>query len=145
MTTCTEFLSLIKQRGAHIAPASGDNQTLMTNANLQQMRIPMLPKFMLELYSQCGGIALDSGYIFGPVPMTRGANYPVPDLVQINRELIGIPAMRDKTLFGRNDLFWFTFNALGVCQMLDNVTLRPMRQYDDAWRGVCDCLIAGKL
>ena len=143
--TYAEFLSQMKTHGAYIAPPMPQNNTLIATTNLQQLRVAMLPKFMIELYSQCGGLILDTGYIFGPSEINRGKNYPVPDIVQINRDTAGIPALCGKTIFGRNDLFLFAFDSFGVCQMLDNITLAAMRTYDDPWRAMTDCLIAGKL
>ena len=43
------------------------------------------------------------------------------------------------------DLFWFAFDAFGNCFMLDNTNLNCLRQYDDAYRAMTDCLVAGKL
>jgi hypothetical protein len=48
-------------------------------------------------------------------------------------------------VFGRNDLFWFAFDAFGTCFMLDNTALRPLRKYDDPWRALTDCMIVGKM
>lgn len=143
--TCTEFLSSIKSYNAQIAPPPDSSDIILANTNLQNMRAAMLPNFMIELYSQCGAIVLDCGYIFGPTEIARNKDYPVPDIVSINKKLIGISQINNKTVFGRNDLFWFAFDAFGKCEMLDNISLNVMRKYDDAWRAMYDCLIAGKL
>ncbi len=143
--TCTEFLSSIKSHNAHIAPAPDSSSIILANTNLQNMHAAILPNFIIELYSHCGAITLDSGYIFGPTEISRDKDYPIPDIVSINHELIGIPQIQNKTVFGQNDLFWFAFDAFGKCEMLDNISLTVMRKYDDAWRAMYDCLIAGKL
>ena len=142
--TTDEFLSYIKSRGAHLADAVSPNQIALTNTALQQRRRAMLPQYMTELYTKTGGIILGNGYIFGPDKIPQGLHFPVPSILQINDELTNIPQTIGKTIFGRNDLFWFCFDAFGVCYMLDNLTLKPLRRYDDPYRALSDCLIAGK-
>jgi hypothetical protein len=56
-----------------------------------------------------------------------------------NKNLFG------KTVFGRNDLFWFAFDTMGTCYMLDNLTLSILRKYDDPHRAIIDCLVVGKI
>ncbi|MBQ8686375.1 MAG: hypothetical protein IJ517_01285 [Alphaproteobacteria bacterium] len=142
--TCSEFISFIKSRGATLAPPATPNKITLTNTSLQQRRRAMLPAFISELYTQTGGINLGNGYIFGPDKIPQGLHFPVPSILQINDELTNIPQTIGKTIFGRNDLFWFCFDAFGVCYMLDNLTLKPLRRYDDPYRALSDCLIAGK-
>ena len=143
--TCNEFLSAIKSRGAHIMPPATPNQIALTNTALQQRRCAMLPAFMSELYQQTGGINLGNGYIFGPNEIPQGLRYPAPTILAINEDMANTPQVSGKTIFGRNDLFWFAFDAFGTCYMLDNLTLSPLRKYDDPYRALTDCLIAGKL
>ena len=142
--TCHEFISSMQSRGATIAPPAPQHEIIQTNSVLQHIRAAILPMFMIELYSHAGGIAMDSGYIFGPNEFTNGPRTPVPSLVEINRDISGLPGTTGKTIFGRNDLFWFAFDAFGTCYMLDNLTLRVLRKYDDPYRALTDCLIAGK-
>lgn len=142
--TCTEFLSVIKSHGALFAPPATMHDISLANAGLQQMRAAMLPKFMMELYEQCGGINLDCGYIFGPSEIRRGTKYPIPDILKINTDLASLPQLHGRTIFGRNDLFWFGFDSFGTCYMLNNLTLGTLRTYNDPWRAMSDCLIAGK-
>ena len=59
--------------------------------------------------------------------------------------LSNIATIRGKTVFGRNDLFWFAFDAFGTCYMLDNLNLRVLKKYDDPYRAMLDCLIVGKI
>ena len=143
--TCDEFLSFIKTRGAHITPPATINQITLTNTALQQRRRAMLPTFMSELYQRTSGINLGNGYIFGPNEIPQGLRFPAPTILSINDDMATIPQTSGKTIFGRNDLFWFAFDAFGVCYMLDNLTLSPLRRYDDPQRALTDCLIAGKL
>ncbi len=143
--TCDEFLSAIKSRGAHIMPPAALNQIALTNTALQQRRRAMLPTFMSELYQQTGGINLGSGYIFGPNEIPQGLRYPAPTILSVNDDMANTQQTSGKTIFGRNDLFWFAFDAFGTCYMLDNLTLKPLRKYDDPYRALTDCLIAGKL
>lgn len=143
--TRDEFLSAIKERGAHFAPAASTRDISLANSSLQQMRCAMLPKIMMDLFSITGGINLGTGYIFGPTDITNGIQYPTPSIVRINQDFSHLTQMRGKTIFGRNDLFFFAFDTFGTCFMLDNLNLTPMRKYDDAMRALSDCLIAGKL
>ncbi len=142
--TCSEFLSTISSRGGSITPAASTSKISLINTSLQQRRHAMLPAFMIELYTHTGGINLGNGYIFGPNEIPQGLHYPAPTLLTINDELGNIPQLVGKTIFGRNDLFWFGFDSFGVCYMLDNLTLKPLRRYDDPYRALFDCLIAGK-
>lgn len=143
--TTEEFLSHIKSRGAYIYGPVAQNQITITNTVLQQRRRAMLPTFMTELYAKTGGIILGNGYIFGPNEISQGLRFPVPTIIKINDDVSGVPQTVGKTIFGRNDLFWFAFDAFGVCYMLDNLTLSPLRRYDDPHRALIDCLIAGKI
>ena len=143
--TTDEFLSYIKSRGAHLADAVSPNQIAMTNTALQQRRRAMLPQYMTELYTKTGGIILGNGYIFGPNEIPQGLRFPVPTITKINEDVSNIPQTIGKTIFGRNDLFWFAFDAFGVCYMLDNLTLAPLRKDDEPHRALIDCLIAGKI
>ncbi len=141
----SEFLSAIKSRGAAIATPTATGTISLANTSLQNMRAAMLPKFIIDLYNETAGINLGTGYIFGPSEISAGRAHPIPSIVQINQELTNITQMRGKTVFGRNDLFWFAFDCFGACYMLDNLTLRPLRKYDDPYRAMTDCLIAGKI
>lgn len=145
MMTQNDFLSGIKSRGAILATPISQGQITLTTTTLQRMRMAMLPFFMTELYRATGGINLGNGYIFGPTDITFNNSYPVPSIIKINKELVSIPALRGKTVFGRNDLFWFAFDAFGVCYMLDNLNVRELRKYDDSYRAMSDCLLGGKL
>ena len=143
--TCSEFLSTIRSRGGVLLPAASVADITLTNTSLQQRRRAMLPKFLTELYQVCGGINLGSGYIFGPNEMIRDSRYPIPSILQINDQLTNLPQTLGYTILGRNDLFWFSFDAFGQCYMRDNLTLKPIRRYDDPYRALSDCLIAGKI
>lgn len=146
MMTCNEFLTIIKSHGASIMPPVTAGQITLANTYLQRMRAAMLPSYMTELYSMAGGINIGTGYIFGPTDVKYNAkSYPVPSIMTINQDIASISAMRGKTVFGRNDLFWFAFDAFGTCYMLDNLSLRPLRKYDDPFRAMTDCLAAGKI
>lgn len=143
--TKAEFISLIQSRGATITPRGDVNSINFVNSTLQSMRIAMLPQFLIDLYNDTFGIILGSGYIFGPIEIERGLKYPIPSIVDINKEMIGIKNLSGKLIFGRNDLFLFATDTLGNCFMLDNLTLRVLRKYDDPFRAMLDCLIVGKI
>lgn len=142
--TTQEFLSLMQSRGAILYPAATERDIILASSALQSRRCAIMPPILTELYKHSAGINLGGGYIFGPTEIARTNKYPIPSIVQINEELTSIPAARGKTIFGRNDLFWFAFDAFGVFYMLDNLTLRVLRKYDDPLRAMTDCLIAGK-
>ena len=143
--TQQEFLDLINKHDAFIAPPHDTDKVGIINMNLQKIHAAVIPTFLHNLYQVCGGIRLGRGYIFGPTEIKSGIQYPTPNIFQINQELTNIPQMHGKTLFGRNDLFWFVFDAFGTCMMLDNVGLKTLRTYDDPYRAMLDCLIGGKL
>lgn len=143
--TRDEFLPAMKSRGAEFAPPVDMREITLCSNALQAMRAAMLPACIIDLYTVCGGANLGSGYIFGPKSWNTGGRFPVPSIVDINNEISTIAQMRGQTVFGRNDLFWFSFDAFGTCQMLDNLTLRPLRKYDNAFHAITDCLVAGKI
>ncbi len=143
--TPTEFLSAMKSRGAIIAPPATINQITFTNATLQQHRHAMLPQTFIDLFTMAGGINLGSGYIFGPNEIARNGLYPIPNIVRVNDDIAPLGKTTGKTIFGRNDLFYFAFDVFGTCYLLDNLTLNPLRRYDDMYRAMIDCLIAGKI
>ena len=142
--TQEELLKKIGEYGGEFAPATTIGNMNITNINLQKMRIAMLPTYMVNLYQTCGGIMLGSGYIFGPSQVSYNNKHPVPNLIQITQDLSNIPAMQGKTLFGRNDLFWFVFDSFGNCFMLDNTNLRVLRKYQDPYKCIYDCLVGGR-
>ena len=141
----SEFISLMKSRGANVFPTTDMNMISITNTNLQTIRAAMLPAFLLELYQSCFGITLGSACIFGPTSMDRGTKYPLPSIFEINRDVAGNKNLFGKTVFGRNDLFWFATDALGKCFMLDNLTLSVLKTYDNPISAMNDCLIIGKI
>lgn len=140
----TEFLSLMKSRGATIYSAPDSRSVTLANNALQSRRCAMFPAIFIDLYKSVSAVNLDSGYIFGPIEVARGTRHPIPSIVEINMDMIGVDALRGKTVFGRNDLFWFAFDAFGTFYMLDNLNMRILRKYDDPYRALSDCLIAGK-
>ncbi len=143
--TTSEFLSFIKSRGASIFPSTQQTEVAFANTKLQNMRAAMLQPFMLDLYAHCSGITLGSACIFGPTEIKRGIKYPLPSIEKINNDMIGNKNLFGKTIFGRNDLFWFAFDVNGNCFMLGNLTLSVLKKYDDPYRAMTDCLIIGKI
>lgn len=140
-----EFISKIIDRDVILAPAATVGQINLTNINLQKIRAAVLPNYMISLYQKYGGMHLGAGYIYGPNEVNRAPKYPIPNIFQINSELTGIAHIRGKTIFGRNDLFWFAFDSFGTCFMLDNLSLGILRTYDDPYRAMLDCLFGGKI
>lgn len=140
-----EFISLIKSRGATIIPTGDMNSITIANTGLQTIRAAMLPGFLLELYQHCFGITMGSACIFGPTTIDRKTKYPLPSIFDINKDVSGNRNIFGKTIFGRNDLFWFATDAMGKCFMLDNLTLSVLKTYDDPYHAMNDCLIIGKI
>lgn len=139
-----EFLSLMKSHGATIFPPTDIRDTTLANNVLKSRRCAMIPAVLIDLYKSASAINLGTGYIFGPTECARGTRFPIPSIVQINMDMLGNDALFGKTVFGRNDLFWFAFDAFGAFYMLDNLNLRVLKKYDDPYRAMSDCLIAGK-
>ncbi len=140
-----EFISLIKSRGATVFPAQNATAITIANAELQGIRAAMLPAFLLNFYTLSFGATLGSACIFGPIEIDREIKYPLPSIAKVNSEVSGNKNLFGKTVFGRNDLFWFTTDALGKCFMLDNLTLSVLKTYDDPYRAMTDCLMVGKI
>ena len=143
--TKDEFLSLIKSRGANIIAANLSNDTTTTNVRLQEIRASVIPAFLSDLYTSCAAIILGPACIFGLNEIARQNIHPLPSIVDINIDAAGNKNLYGKTIFGRNDLFWFATDALGNCYMLDNLTLSVLRKYEDPYRAMLDCLIVGKI
>lgn len=142
-----EFLSQIKSHGAILMPPATDRALVLAQNALQQMKSAMMPRAFIDLlHNDADGIILGDANIFGANEYDRpGAMYTIPGIVQVNREINGIPSMRGRTIFGRNGLFWFCFDAYGYCYMLDILTLNPMRKYEDPFRAMTDCLVVGRV
>lgn len=143
--TASEFIPLMKTRGATVFPTGDMNAISAANTGLQTLRAAMLPTFLLELYQHSFGITLGSACIFGPTQIERGIKYPMPSILEINHDVAGNKNLFGKTVFGRNDLFWFATDALGKCFMLDNLTLSVLKTYDNPYQAMHDCLIIGKI
>ena len=143
--TKDEFLSLIKSRGANIIAANLSNNTTTTNVRLQEIRASVIPTFLSDLYTSCAAIILGPACIFGLNEIARQNVHSLPSIVDINIDAAGNKNLYGKTIFGRNDLFWFATDALGNCYMLDNLTLSVLRKYEDPYRAMLDCLIVGKI
>lgn len=140
-----EFINKLNDCNVIFAPAAIAGTISLINLNLQKIRAAMIPTYMTNLYQKYGGMRLGAGYIFGPNEVERAPKYPIPNIFQTNSELTNIPELRGKTVFGRNDLFWFAFDSFGTCYMLDNLNLRVLRKYDDPYRAMLDCLLGGKI
>lgn len=143
--TLQEFITTIKSKGALIWGPSNTRAIEFANSNLQQKKCAMIPNQIISLYMQTAGINLGSGYMFGLTELPNGVNFPIPDIVHINQDLQNIPSLKNKTVFARNDLFWFAFDAFGTYYMLNNINGNVLRKYDDAYRALYDCLMGGKL
>lgn len=142
--TAQDFINKFAQHNARfIAPSSNTNIT-KTDHLLQRYYRAKLPAFLIDLYKNTGGINLGSGYIFGPDPVKYSHNITVPSISEINSELSKIKNLQGQTIFGRNDLFWFSFDAFGNCYMLSNTSCKPLKKYSDPYQALNDCLMGGK-
>jgi hypothetical protein len=148
MNTANEFIEYVKSVGAELAPKANDRTIELAQNALQQMRAAMLPMPLIEIYKNFGGgIILGDAIIFGPEEMDRvKKNYEITGLVKLNRQLSSLPSMRGRVVWGRNALFWFGADAFGNMYMLDNLSLQPVRKYENMpYRAMKDCLIVGKI
>lgn len=143
--TRDEFLSSVRGRGAITAPAATPRDISTANVLLQGMRSAMLPPTLIELYNATNAISRGSAYIFGPNEFARQSQFPIPSIIDINRDMSHIQSLHGKTIFARNDVFLFAFDAFGVFFMMDPLNLRVLRKYDDAYRAMTDCLAVGKI
>ncbi len=141
----TEFLSSIKtSKSIFIAPASSDAAITLCNTALQNLRAAMLPTAIQELYKNTGAINLGNGYIFGPTEISRSSIYPIPSIVDINRDFSFEDKTYGKTIFARNDLFLFSFDAFGNFYMQDNLTLKTLKKYENPYQAMTECLLSGR-
>lgn len=142
-----EFILELNQRGANTVHSVSDRAIELAQIALQQMRGARIATDFTDIYkNNFGGIIFGDAYIFGPEEIARHKNsYFVPGIVTINREISGITALRGKTIFGRNSLFLFCFDAFGNCEMLDKINLQILRKYDNSYRAILDCLAVGKI
>lgn len=145
MTECTNFLSAIKARDAIFAPSVPTQSLSLTNAALQRGRFAMLPDFLIHIYTITGGLNIGSGYIFGPNEVSYTPPFVIPSIIKVNHDIGPLGKTSGKTIFGRNDLFWFAYDAFGTCYMLDNLTLKAVKKYTDPHKAISDCLMGGKL
>ncbi|MCL2737372.1 MAG: hypothetical protein FWE17_00720 [Alphaproteobacteria bacterium] len=146
--TREEFISELEKRGAVLLPHASARALELAQNALQQMRAAMMPPVLSDIYkSIAGGMIAGDSNIFGTEDIARpGRNYEIPSLIQINREVSGLPGTAGRTIFGRNQMFWFAFDAFGNFYMLDILNLNALREYGgDAYRAILDCLAVGKI
>lgn len=146
--TLEEFLSWVKSAGATMVPTANDSDIAQTQNALQQIQAAMIPLALTDFYKNtAGAVLLGDATIFGPMEIKRDDTniYYIPSILQVNRDVAALPVGRGRTIFGRNSMFWFAFDAFGNCFMLNNVTLAPMRQYEDVFKAMSDCLAVGKI
>jgi len=145
--TKQEFLNEITGRRAIMLPPASARALELANGALQQMRAAMMPMWFIDLLQTAAdGIMLGDADIFGITKTERThAGYEMPDIMSINRNISHIGGMRGRTVFGRNALFWFGFDAFGRVYMLDNLNASPVREYSDPYKAMFDCLVVGKV
>jgi hypothetical protein len=141
-----EKIRHLHESGAVFFPGSGARAVELANAALQQMKASVLPRSLAELYAACNGALLGDACVFPIEDADRpGRNYIVPGIVKINRDLAGLPLLRGRTVWGRNQIYWFSADVAGTLRMHDMLTLSVLRTYDDLGAAFTDCLLVGKL
>ena len=143
-----DFFSELKTRNAILLPCASDRAIELAQNSLQTMRAAMMSLALIDIYKRiAGGIIMGDANIFGPEKFDRAvSNYEIPDIVTTNREVSNIGALRGKTIVGRNQMFWFAFDAFGTFYMLDVLNMNPLRKYEsDPYRAIMDCLAVGKI
>jgi len=146
--TREEFFAELSNRNAVLLPVASDRAIELAQNSLQTMRAAMMSLDMIDIYKRiAGGIILGDSNIFGPEKFDRAAyNYEIPDIVNVNREVSNINALRNKTIVGRNQMFWFAFDAFGTFYMLDLLNFNSLRKYENGpYRAIMDCLAVGKI
>jgi hypothetical protein len=141
-----ERIKHLVESGAVFLPPSNAREVGLANAALQRVGAAILPGFLTDFYYSRGGAILGDACVF-PVGDTdrpdRG--YVMPGIDKINRDLAGFATLRGKTVWGRNQLYWFSADVSGNLYMHDVLTLRMLRKYDNFGAAVSDCLLVGKL
>ncbi len=140
-----ELLSFISINKVKATKPLSDKEIINTNNLLQQIGISILPAFLINLYKKTGTLNLGNAYIFAPNTINRLKKAPIPSIVDVNKKINIVPNGKGITIFGRNDLFLFACDSLGGCFMLDALTLKKLKQYDNPYKAIYDCLIIGKL
>jgi len=146
--TREEFIAELKTRNAVLMPPSSDRAIELAQNSLQTLRAAMMSLELIDIYKRVGGgIIMGDANIFGPEKFDRVArDYEIPDIVTINREVSNISKLRGKTVVGRNQMFWFAFDAFGTFYMLDILNMNTLRKYEsNPYRAIMDCLAVGKI
>jgi len=146
--TREEFFAELQNRGATLLPISSARAMELTQNSLQNMRAAMIPPMMSDIYKNiAGGIIMGDSNIFPIEEVDRIERiYKIPSLTSINRDLSITPGMTGKTIFGRNQMFWFAFDAFGNFYMMNILNMNVLREYKlDGYRAILDCLAVGKI
>ena len=141
-----EKIEYLKKAGAVFFPSAGARALNLANAAFQQMKASVLPTAMGAFYAAYGGAVLGDACVF-PIEDTDrpNRNYVMPGIVKVNRDMIDFPALRGKTIWGRNQFYWFSADVAGAICMHDVLTLTVLRKYGDLGAAIADCLLAGRV
>ncbi|MDR1027626.1 MAG: hypothetical protein LBL46_04385 [Rickettsiales bacterium] len=135
----------LTENGAVFFPAGNTRALELASAALQSMKAAVLPKIMTDAYQAAGGAVLGDACWFGLEDAARPVGYEMPSIVRVNREMSGFSVLRGFTIWGRNQMYSFSANAIGEIWMHDMLTFQRLRKYDDFWTALTDCLMVGKL
>jgi hypothetical protein len=143
-----QFFQELKNRGATLLPIASDRALELSQNSLQNMRAARIPPILSDIYKNiAGGIILDDSTVFPIEEIDRTKrNYKIPNVITVNRDLSTIPGITGKTVFARNQMFMFMFDAFGNFYMTDILGLNILREYQlDGYRAILDCLAVGKI
>jgi len=141
-----EKIEYLKRAGAVFFPPGAARALNLANAAFQQMKASVLPTAMGTFYASYGGAVLGDACVFPIEDMDRpNRNYVMPGIVKVNRDMIDFKALRRKTIWGRNQFYWFSADFVGAICMHDVLTLTVLRKYGDIGSALADCLLAGRV
>jgi hypothetical protein len=141
-----EKIDYLKSAGALFFPRSHARAVELANAAFQQMKASILPESLTDFYYLHSGAVLGDACVFPIEDADRpDGNYVMPSIVKINRDLAGFSTLRGKTIWGRNQLYWFSADVAGILYMHDVLTLMVLRKYNDVAAAIADCLLVGKI
>jgi hypothetical protein len=146
MSGMRDMVRRLEESGAVFLPPPSARALELANAALQQMKASVLPAAAAGFYKAHGGALLGDACVFPADDADRpDRRYVFPSLVGINRDLTGLSGLRGKTVWGRNQFYWFSADVAGKILMHDILTLSVLRDYADFGAAITDCLLVGKL
>ncbi|MDR2685882.1 MAG: hypothetical protein LBB23_03880 [Rickettsiales bacterium] len=133
-------LSELEKFGAEFIPPAGADALPRTQGALQALGRIMLPLDLAEVYKSIDGIFMGDAEMFGleSHPFGRGQTRTI---AEVNSDL----RIGQRTIFGRNGLFFLVVDTDSGYALMDIYTLRIVKKYDGAADAIRDCLLVGAL